>query len=94
MYRCCVPDPSVDKLARGIGVLLHVAVGPFYFLSLLSVPLLAWLLLLATWATLLVLIIKVWHVRPRLILSIPLLAILIWFMVFFVGFTFLGWEGA
>lgn len=78
-------------VAAVVGFLLHLAVGGWILVGGLIMP--AWAVVAMTilWAAALVLAIR-WRGRPVLILAIPVATLAIWFLVAWVGDTFLGWT--
>ena len=70
---------------------LHLAVGFFILVSGLVAPMWAVLLLLALWGGLFVLGYRN-HNRPFLVLLMPVVAAIAWFVVVQGGALFLGWT--
>jgi hypothetical protein len=75
-----------------LGILLLVAILPFYLASGLSAPLWAILMLLLIWGVLFTLAIKWFRPRPFVVLILPFVAAAIWFAVMTAGEAFLGWT--
>jgi hypothetical protein len=79
-------------VAWWIGLVGHLAVLPWYAASGLLAPLWAVVGLLAIWAVLLLLGLRLRTTRPLWMLGVPVLAVAIWFGAMSAGDAFLGWT--
>jgi hypothetical protein len=78
-------------VAAVVGFLLHLAVGAWILVGGLIMPGWAVLAMVILWTGALVLAIR-WRLRPVVVLAIPAVTLAIWFLVAWVGDTFLGWT--
>lgn len=75
-----------------IGLIGHLVTLPWYAVSGLVAPPWAVGVLLAIWAALLVVGLRLRTTKPVWMLAIPLLDVAIWFAVVSAGDAFLGWT--
>ncbi len=80
------------RVAWWIGLLAHLAAGVWFGASGLVAPPWAVAVLLAIWAVLLMVGLKLRRERPYLMLFIPVLDAVIWFAGISAGDAFLGWT--
>lgn len=86
-------SPSVAaKVVRVLGIIAHVVLLPYYLASGLVAPLWAVIVLVAVWAALLVVAIRLWRTRPFLVPLVPVVAVAIWFAAISAGEAWLGWT--
>jgi hypothetical protein len=78
-------------VALAVAVPLHLAIGFFYVTSGLVAPLWAVLLLLAIWLGLCIAGYRNRH-KPLVVLAIPVVAALVWFVVVQGGSMLFGWT--
>lgn len=83
---------KVGLLVAGLGILLLVAVLPFYLASGLMAPGWAVVGLLVVWAGLVALGVRWFRRAPYRVPALPVAAALIWFGVMFAGDNWLGWT--
>ena len=83
---------AVGYVVAALGMLLLLAVLPFYLASGLMAPMWAVVVLLSVWVVLFVLAIKWFGRHPYRVLSLPFAAVAIWFPAMYAGDTFLGWT--
>lgn len=79
-------------VAWWVGLIGHLAVLPWYAVSGLLAPPWAVVGLLAIWAVLLLVGLRLRTSRPLWMLAIPALDVAIWFGVMAAGDAFLGWT--
>jgi hypothetical protein len=75
----------------GIACALHLIAGFFYISSGLIAPLWAVVFLLVIWLILAILLVRMRQTGART-LTIPVAAAAIWFLVLWLGDTFLDWT--
>ncbi len=86
-------SPSLAaKVVRVLGIVAHVVLLPYYLASGLVAPLWAVIVLVAVWAALLVVALRLWKARPFLVPLVPIAAVAIWFAAIAAGETWLGWT--
>ncbi len=68
------------------------AIGFLYAASGMFAPWWAVVGLLALWLVLLVVALRWWTPRPRLVAAVPVAALLLWFAVLLLGHLALGWS--
>ncbi|HEX6967208.1 MAG TPA: hypothetical protein VF174_00040 [Micromonosporaceae bacterium] len=86
-------DKSVWARVLGtVGLVGHVFLFFWYLASGLLAPLWAVIGLLAVWAALLGVGIRLMRTRPLLVLLVPVAAFLIWVVVISAGERWLGWT--
>ena len=74
-----------------VGLVLHVLLAPFFFAAGLLVPGPVVVLLVAVWIGLLVAAIQ-WRRRPRLVVAVPAVDAVVWFVVVQGGAWVFGWT--
>jgi hypothetical protein len=92
------PEPSArdDRLGHIlaiVGLIAHGIVGLIYFVAAgLMAPLYGIIILDIGWSLLLLLAIRLWNRRPRLIILIPVAAFAYWLAIMSLGGALLGWT--
>jgi len=82
----------VGYVVAAVGVVLLLALLPFYLSSGLVAPLWAIGLLLLVWIALFVLAVRWFRARPWWVLVLPFVAAAVWFGTLSAGERFLGWT--
>lgn len=82
----------LGRVVAGLGLALLLAVLPFYLASGLTAPPWAVFVLLLVWIGLFLLGIRWSRERPYRVVSLPVLAIGIWFGAMTAGEQLLGWT--
>jgi hypothetical protein len=84
---------DVARIAGYVGLLLHVVVGVVYYASSgLVAPLWAIVVLGVWWVVLLVIAWRLLRERPALVLAVPAVAWITWFLAIAAGERLLGWT--
>jgi hypothetical protein len=82
-----------DQLLSWVAIALHCTVVLFLYLTLLlSVPAYAVLGFLALWAVLLAFAVYLLRRASRLVLTVPVVAVVLWAVLAWAGDHFLGWT--
>ena len=87
-------EPEVPgKWAAWLGFFLHLVIGVFpYSASGLLAPLYGIAIVYVGWFVALFFILKLWNRKPYLVLLIPVIDIVWWIVVMFVGEGIFGWT--
>lgn len=79
-------------VAAGLALAALAVIGVFYAASGLVAPLWAVIMLMIVWVLFVVLGIRWFRRRPLWVLSLPAVAVLVWFAVLTLGEHLLGWT--
>ena len=83
----------LGRVLAVLGLIVHGIVGLVYFAAAgLIAPLYGIIVLAIGWSLLLLLAIRWWSRRPRLIILVPFVAMLWWFAIVSLGSRYLGWT--